>query len=397
MTIAASAISGILKRAGFKKAATRTDSWSSGFSVEGFERFVRVWFTDKDSKVADDKLAEIAELINNRVQKKYFAKVIGIGDNSAHVVEIVAYDETDPEQNEARKAEAQETLAAEHPAAPVIADVKKALRTYSQYDADLYGVGYQVERLGYQVERLEEDTRLVRVRYIETAYTTYETDRDQQIGQTLANYARVLRQAGFEFQVRDDEMSVIVAMPGEWDNVLTVETVETILRSTYPTYSTQGGGFVVRNDPKDNGALRVEYYNGIGNEQEAHDTVERYGRTLIRSRYDVTVDFQDAWSLLVKLPEKSALPEAAEVREDEEQVRQALLTLRDLAEADGLMYSTRSGGPDSLYIFAVNLNVLVFFSGGEYKTRGRHGRHELRRFPAVNSELLDFIRAELGV
>jgi len=239
MTVTASAISGILKKAGFKRASARGISWSSGFVVKDFGGHVRVEYTAVNTDQALQTLKQMADRINSREGKKYFAQVRPLAENSSTtVLKVTAYDETDPEQNRIRNAEAQEKLAVEHPGAPEIADIRKALRRYSKYDADLYG-------FGYQVERLEEDRRLVRVSYVETTHTTYETDRDDQIAKTLANYARVVHEAGFEFQVRDDEMSIIVAQRGEWPNALADETVSTVLHSAHTPWSADGGGFVV--------------------------------------------------------------------------------------------------------------------------------------------------------
>lgn len=290
MTVTASAISGILVKAGFKRANRRGTSWSSGFETQQNASSVSVCYSSTDTEdEAIERIRKIAEVINSRSGKKYFAKPDD--EKPAYICMVVAYDETDPRQNEERKAEAQEKLAADHPAAPVIADVKKALRTYSQYDADFYG-------FGYRVERLEEDTRLVRIRLVEAPGTTYEVDRDAQIAQTLANYARVVRKAGFEFQVRDEEMSVIVATAGEWDNA--------------------------------------------------------------------------------------------------QQVREALLALREGVEADSPSASTRRAGDHSVFVMAFGNRVEVFYSGGEYKTKGRFGKGGWQRFPAVNSELLDLIVHELN-
>jgi hypothetical protein len=392
MTVTAAALSGILNKAGFRRANTRTRSWSSGFEVADFGRYVRVTYASVNSDEQLKTLKAMADLINGRPNKKYWAKVAPITEGgSTPVVKVYAYDETDPEQNEARKAEAQEELAADHPAAPAIADVKKALRTYSQYDADFYG-------FGYQVERLEEDTRLVRIRLVEAPGTTYEVDRDAQIAQTLANYARVVRKAGFEFQVCDEEMSVIVGTAGEWDNALTEETVSTVMRSAHTPWTKDSGGFTVCVYGKDGGAVRVQHYPfRTDDEKTAYATVKRYGQTLERAGYETVLDPSDDWAYLVTVAAPPQPQEPAQAPESAQQVREAILALRELVEADEPMYSTRSGGPDSVYIFAVNLNVLVSYSDGEYKTRGRNGRHELRRFPAVNSELLDFIRAELGL
>lgn len=393
MTVTASAISGILAKAGFKRANTRTNSWSSGFEVGDFGRYVRISYTTKLGGHQLQILKDMADLINARPENKYWAAITPIAPGSdSLVVKVYAYDETDPEQNEARKADALEKLAAEHPAAPTVADVKKALRTYSQYDADFYG-------FGHKVERLEEDARLVRIRMVESPHATYEGDRDQHIAQTLANYARVVHEAGFEFQVRDEEMSIIVAEPGEWSNVATPATVATLLRSHYTeaTAASDHAGFSVCDYRKDGDQLRVQYYptaETLKDDRLALEWIERYARLLGKLGYDAVVAHDDTWALLVRPGVAKTL---GKPQESPEEVRTALLTLRELAEADEPMYSTRTGGPDSIYVFAVSLNVQVAYSNGEYKTRGRNGRHELRRFPAVNSELLDFLRVELGL
>jgi hypothetical protein len=388
MTVTASAISGILKKAGFKRASTRGTSWSSGFAVKDFGGSVRVEYTAVNTDQAIQTLKQMADLINGRQDNKYFAA--HVPGEYGHYLKVTAYDETDPEQNEVRKAEAQEKLAADHPAAPAIADVKRALRTYSQYDTDFYG-------FGYQVERLEEDTRLVRIRLVEAPGTTYEADRDSQIAQTLANYARVVRKAGFEFQVRDEEMSVIVGTAGEWDNILTEETVSTVMRSAHTPWTKDSGGFTVRTYGKDGGAVRVQHYPfRTDDEKTAYATVERYGRTLERAGYETALDPSDDWAFLVTVAAPPQPQEPAQAPESAQQVREALLTLRELVEADSQFASTRRASDHSVFVMAFNARVEVFYSNGEYKTKGRFGKGDWQRFPAVNSELLDFIVKELN-
>jgi len=383
MTIAASAISGIINRAGFKKADTRTDAWSRGFSVEGFANFVRVWFADKDTNVADEKLAEIAALINNRPDKKYFAKVINIGDNSVRVVEVVAYDATDPDQNEARKAEAQEKLAADHPAAPAIADVKKALRRYSQYDADFYDSGYKVERW-------EEDSRLVRVRLVEGPYAAYpEISRDAWIDQTLQNYARMIHEAGFEFRIFADEMSVLVATVGEWNNRLTPETVGVLLRARFATS-------LIRSYTRGTDVLRVEYYAPTdGQEAQMHHVLDRYARYLMEYGYEVTLEPEHPWTFVVKLPAAPMGPEVADDGDDPQKVREALLALREAVEDDSLLYTTRRAGPWSIFVMRDGRRLEVAYGNGEYRSQGYMGRGRTFRFSTADKSLLNFIRSEL--
>jgi hypothetical protein len=400
MTIAASAISGIINRAGFKKAATRTDSWSSGFSVEGFDRFVRVWFADKDGKVADEKLHEITTLINERPGKKYSAKVIEIGDNSAHVVEIgdnsahvveiVAYDDADPDQNAARKAHDMEKLAEKLPTAPTLRAVRQAILTYSSFE-------YQPNRAsGFVVERDHNDNRLVRVSYCETPFATYGGDREALIDQTLASYARVIHQGGFEFKVVADEMSVLVGMPGEWDNRLEPETVGTLLRSGFPTYAAEHDNHAIRSYTKGNDSLRVEYYAPVGeDEQKTHDRMERYGRYLVGLGYEAVIDYRDEWSLIVKLPEETGEEETADDGDDPERVREALLVLREAVEDDSLLYTTRRAGPWSVFIMRGGRRLEIAYGNGEYRSRGYQGRGRTFRFTKVDTAFLTFIRCQL--
>jgi hypothetical protein len=393
MTVTAAAISGILKRAGYKRANARGTSWSSGFTVQDFGSCVRINYSTVNRDQTLQWYTEIVELLNIREDKKYWASLY----NTEHLayVEVYAYDETDPAQNEARKAEAQEKLAADHPAAPAIADVKKALRNYSQYDADVYSTGYKVERL-------EEDTRLVRVRLVESSCATYEVSRDVQIAQTLANYARVLVAAGFEIKVLAEEMSVIVAMAGEWTNTLSVETVETVLGSIYTVYSGKTGGFVVRDYARDNGALRVEHYEGIGKgEQHMQDVVQRYANLLMKTGYDVVVDYQDEWAVLVRL---SATPdqvveESPAEQESDEVIARALYELRIVMEGH-LAVVTRKAGPWSIFVFNANRDCMrleVSYFDGQYRTKGYQSRGEYRYFRTLTREFQEFVWAELGL
>lgn len=400
MTVTAAAISGILNRAGFKRAASGTH-WSAGFETSTFPDHVLVTYAavNSDQKLA--KLQAMAKLINGRPSKKYWAYVEAMGKYDNHLVmRVEAYDESSPKQNEARKGTALEVLADEHPAAPAIADVKKALRRYSQYDADFCSSGYKVERL-------EEDTRLVRIRLVETPYTTYEGDRDTHIAKTLANYARVVFEDGFEFQVREDEMSVIVAMPGEWDNALAVETVDTVLRAHHTPCSQEGGttGYIVSSNRSADGALRVQHYPFTDDDDKvAYATVARYAKTLAKAGYTAVEAPDDDWALLVTVapPAKPQEPEELPtgVEETPEEVRQALLKLREAVEWD-LAHTTRRAGDHSIFILSNPYGggevrrLEVFYSDGEYRTKGYLGRGDWFRFPEAGKDLRDFIRNEL--
>jgi hypothetical protein len=97
MTVTASAISGILKKAGFKRASTRGTSWSSGFAVKDFGGSVRVEYTAVNTDQAIQTLKQMADLINGRQDNKYFAA--HVPGEYGHYLKVTAYDETDPEQN----------------------------------------------------------------------------------------------------------------------------------------------------------------------------------------------------------------------------------------------------------------------------------------------------------
>lgn len=390
MTVTASAISAILNRAGLRKANKK--GWSVGFYVTQSGSSVTVWYQDRAS--TRPTLERIVEIINSREDRKYFASITVVDHSTTLIVDVAAYDETNPQQNEERKAIAQEKLAADHPAAPSIADVKKALRTYSQYDVDFHSGS------GYKVERLEEDSRLVRVRFVETSYTAYgkkdtAEERDAIIAQTLANYARVVHQAGFEFQVRDDEMSVIVAMPGEWNSALNLDTVGTILRSSHTPWTEGSGGFTVGGYV--DGAMRVQHHPFRTDDDETgYATVARYRKTLNKAGYDTVEDPSDDWALLVTVAAPPQPQEAPVAEESPEQVRAALLALREAVEGDEMLYSTRRAGDHSIFVMAIDMRVEVFYSNGEYKTKGRFGGYAWQRFSKIDSKLLGLIRSELG-
>lgn len=207
-------ISRILKQAGVKKAITRGNSWSSGFEVTDFGRYVRITYSTVNAEQEHKFLAQIDELINNRPGEKYFAQVVPITEGSTSlVVKVYAYDGADPEQNEVRRAAALEKLAVEHSAAPEIKDVRAALLRY----------GYEFvpdSSAGFHIERKSDDTRLVRVTYRETSFTTYEGDKEQMVLATVENWGNVLVKAGFDVMVDyDDDWSLIVGMPGEFTPV----------------------------------------------------------------------------------------------------------------------------------------------------------------------------------
>lgn len=89
--ISAAAISRILSRAGIKKALPGK-SWSTGFTTEGCgPDEVLVWFDDT-TKPIQESLEQIAKVINDRTDRKYFARVIVYGESGTKVVSVVAYD-----------------------------------------------------------------------------------------------------------------------------------------------------------------------------------------------------------------------------------------------------------------------------------------------------------------
>jgi hypothetical protein len=86
--------------------------------------------------------------------------------------------------------------------------------------------------------------------------------------------------------------------------------------------------------------------------------------------------------------------------ESSEQICEALMILREGVEWD-LAHATRRAGDHSIFVLSfphcavVPRRVEVFYSNGEYKTKG-YGRGEWFRFSEVGAELKDFIRDELA-
>lgn len=333
-SISAAAISRILKSAGIKKAFPGK-GWSTGFTTEGCgPDEVLVWFDDAINPI-EESLEQIVKVINAREDHKYFARVINYRESNTRVVSVVAHDGTDPQQNDDRKVEALEELAAEHPAAPQIKDVRAALLKYSHY------AFVPDHSAGYLIERYEDDTRLVRVAWRETSFTTYGGDKEKLIASTLANYHRVLVESGFEVKpADDDEWSLLVAMPGEWDNKLTPETVTTVLRSHYPDDAENGAadlevsdyrksGFKVRTYRRDNGALRVEYYASIHESASASTArLVSYARILERTGYSAQIHSADEHALVVRLATPQDAEQAPAQPETAGDVLEALETLR---------------------------------------------------------------------
>ncbi len=215
--VSAAAISGILKKAGFKRALVRNQLWFSGFEVQQNADSVSVCYNTSDSDdEAIERIRKIADTINNRPGQKYFAQPDA--EKPHYICYVYAYDATDPEQNEARRATELEKLAAEHPAAPEIKDVRRALLSYgSEFVPD--GVS------GFHIERKSDDTRLVRVTWRETSSTTYgqnntPAEKESIIYDTLENYGLRLLDAGFAvLEDYDNDWSLIVGMPGEFTPV----------------------------------------------------------------------------------------------------------------------------------------------------------------------------------
>jgi hypothetical protein len=298
--ISAPVISRILNNAGLKRALTGTNSWSRGFAVTDFGRYVKVAYTAVNTEQAVEILGEIAEIINNRADKKYFATLVR--ETYGFEVQVVAHDETDPEQNEARRAIELEKLAALHPAAPEIKDVRKALLGYGGSEF----VPNQVS--GFHIERKSDDTRLVRVTWRETSFTSYGKNN-------------------------------------------TPEEKESII----------------------------------------HDTLENFGHRLVKAGFDVQVDYDDDWCLIVGMPGEFTPVE----EETPEEVREALLKLREAVEDDDSLYSTRRAGDYSVFVRRGIQRLEVFYGQGEYRSKGFLGRGETVRFTKLDAKLLNFIRDEL--
>src|SRR5687768_13360419 len=98
--ISAAALSRILKNAGIKKA--NATGWSTGFTVTGYGPVVEIHYQVTDREVEKATLKEIADTINGRKDRKYFAKITK-NEYDMNLVRVIARVEDDPEQAETPK------------------------------------------------------------------------------------------------------------------------------------------------------------------------------------------------------------------------------------------------------------------------------------------------------
>ncbi len=212
-SISAAAISRIISaNTNIAKASTR-NIWSRGFVVTGYGPEVHVTFQDTDRGTAERNLDAIAELLNGREDRKYYAVKMQDENDSIFVkVEIFtgqsADDNTDVEE-----------MAAESEHAVTVAEVKRALsgRWFEYTEAP------QLAGAGYVVERLETPRAgAVRVSYKDHPHTSYALvigGRDAYAVDAVERYAASLTEAGYSTWIDyadTDGWSVLVGPAGHF-------------------------------------------------------------------------------------------------------------------------------------------------------------------------------------
>lgn len=206
-SISAAAVSRILATQ-FKRAPKK--GWGRGFEVTGFTTEVDVRFVADKGDDRSAKLDEMVALINGHKGQKYFAKRFKTPHGS-EIVQVVMRDETDPEQNEARKEAQMEQAAADSPHAVEIREVKGALIRQC--------FEWTPAASGFRAERYPEDQTLVRVEYADHAHTTYETSREIQGAGAVRLYTSILQKAGFPVQADpDNDWGLLVGPKSEEDS-----------------------------------------------------------------------------------------------------------------------------------------------------------------------------------
>lgn len=232
--ISPAAISRILSSAGFKKASTRTNHWSSGFEVTGYDTTVQIRYTAVNTEQANSKMDQIVETINNREDKKYFAKI----DEGQYgsTVEVVIRNEENAPHAEA----APETV--EVPDKVERAEVYRLLapQHYAWTDS---AAGFLVQ---------SEGSRCVRVSYADHPYTSYALvigGQEAYAKQAVENYATLLTAAGYSVRIDHTEeggWSALVGPSGEFGHEDSPEDVKDALIALREAVEDEGLSYMTR-------------------------------------------------------------------------------------------------------------------------------------------------------
>jgi hypothetical protein len=212
--ISAAAISRIISsNSNVKKASTR-NIWSVGFIVTGYGPEVHVTYQDTDLGVVERNLDHIAELLNGREDRKYYAvKMQAENDHLFLKVEIFIGQSPEDEAADV------EDMAAESEHAVTVAEVKAVLagRWFEYTEAP------QTAGAGYVVERLETPRAgLVRVSYKDHSHTSYALvtgGREAYALNAVERYTESFVQAGYSAWIDyedTDGWSVLVGPAGHF-------------------------------------------------------------------------------------------------------------------------------------------------------------------------------------
>lgn len=169
----------------------------------------------------------------------------------------------------------------------------------------------------------------------------------------------------------------------------------------------QGAGFFVeRLEGARSRLVRVSYRDHShtsyalvlgGREKCARDTVEMYAKRLQAEGFSTWIDYEDTdgWSVLVGT-------EGEFVEQDSpEAIKAALLELREAVEDEAMSYITRKAGDHSVFIYYLVpfkdklRRMEVFWTGGEYKSKGRFGQGDFFRMKGAD-EVVKLAKAELA-
>lgn len=191
--ISAPAISRIISGTSVRKAPTG-NTWGKGFTVTGYGPEVHVHYQDTDTSVVDRNLDYIVETINDRQDRKYFARKTQNEYGSSLVIVEARREDHGTE-------EAKEQQAAESPHAVTVAEVREVIQK-GRYAYDAMGAGYVVER----AEGFSD--RLVRVSYKDHPHTGYALvvgGREGYKQSAVDGYAKDLVSAGYAAWVEYEE------------------------------------------------------------------------------------------------------------------------------------------------------------------------------------------------
>lgn len=240
----------------------------------------------------------------------------------------------------------------------------------------------------------------------------YAALRDEDLGAALENIADAINSRKDQkyfakvvpatSSVSLDRVEVTIREESVPKIVETVETTEivpdkvdeaqvrSLLLGQHYEFTYNAAGFQIK--PEGDRCVRVSYADHShtnyafvigGQEAYAKQAVENYATLLVGAEYSVLVDYREdsGWSALVGPAGEFYGPV-----DSPEDVKDALNTLREAVEDEGLSYMTRKAGDNSLFIYYLVpfkdkvRRLEVSWSQGVYRSNGRfpHNSGELR-------------------